>query len=99
MVKITERPSDAAVKPKAKEKRNPAHARIASPMHAPMHSRAEKGAVRSKRNVRRLPLKIAMMRRTDATNMGQRGPSQLLACREIAVKFRPRKTGFTELRF
>src|SRR6266852_5436764 len=91
--------SEPADIPNASENKNPAQAMRAKPIHAPMQRRAERGAVCSKINVRRVPPKMAMVRRTQARNMGQQDPSRLSAGREIAFEFRCRESGFTELRF
>jgi len=74
------RASEPADIPKASENKNPAHAMIARPIHEPMHIRAERGAVLSKRNVRSVPLKMAMTRRMQARYMGQCDPCPSSVC-------------------
>src|SRR5229473_627538 len=91
--------SEPADIPNASENKNPAQAMRAKPIHAPMQRRTERGAVPSKINVRRVPPKMAMVRRTQARNMGQQDPWQSSPCRENALELHRRNIGLPSCDF
>jgi len=64
---------EAVPRPRTKASRKPNVAMSAMPMHAPIQSRAPRGALRSKRNVSSVPPRIAMASRRQAANILRNG--------------------------